>query len=119
MLSQKQLSQVVSLKYSFWRIVISLVSVTVILIEPGVSLYEWLTNRTSLMCLIQNVPRGNFRYGSSATWLQIFQQVDRNIKSVCPEFQLHFVRPPVGESGSDVGIGHKVLCRCSYVDAPM
>ncbi|MDF5730388.1 MAG: PstS family phosphate ABC transporter substrate-binding protein [Rhizonema sp. PD38] len=102
--SRTPLSQVVILGSSFWRVAIGVITVTVILIEPGVWLYEWLTNSTPLMCQMQNVPRGSFRYGSSATWLQIFQQVDRNIKSECPEFQLHFVHPPAGESGSDMGI---------------
>lgn len=62
--SRTQLSQAVILRSSFWRVAIGVVTVTVILIEPGVWLYEWLTNRTPLMCLIQNVPRGVLDMGA-------------------------------------------------------
>lgn len=88
----------------FCRVAIGVGTAAVILIEPGVWIYNWLTNYSPLMCLVQNVPKGSFSYGGSTTWIQILQQVDPDIRSVCPEFKLRYVRPPVGESGSEIGI---------------
>ena len=88
----------------FWQVAIGVGTAAVILIAPGIWIYNWLTNYTPLVCLVQNVPKGSFSYGGSTTWTQILQQVDPDIRSVCPEFKLRYVRPPVGESGSEIGI---------------
>lgn len=56
---------------------------------------------------VPDVPRGEFKYGGSTTWVGIFRDVNPAIQKSLPEFSLKYVEPPpsiCNVSGSSCGI---------------
>ncbi|MDJ0727469.1 MAG: substrate-binding domain-containing protein [Prochloraceae cyanobacterium] len=53
---------------------------------------------------IEKVPSGLFRYGGSASWAKIRDEVNPKIASVWPNFQLVYTKPTLEASNSDMAI---------------
>ncbi len=53
---------------------------------------------------VQEVPSGLFSYGGSTTWAPIRKQVDSQIKTALPKYQLRYTNPITGAPGSGTGI---------------
>lgn len=53
---------------------------------------------------VQEVPSGLFSYGGSTTWAPIRKEVDSQIKTALPKFQLRYTNPTTGNPGSGTGI---------------
>lgn len=53
---------------------------------------------------VQGVPSGLFNYGGSSTWASIRKEVDADIQTVWPKFQLRYTNPRKGAPSSETGI---------------
>ncbi|MBE9211430.1 PstS family phosphate ABC transporter substrate-binding protein [Plectonema cf. radiosum LEGE 06105] len=53
---------------------------------------------------VKEVPSGLFTYGGSTTWAPIRKDVDSEIKTAFPQFQLRYTNPTTGNPGSSTGI---------------
>ncbi|MEO1375320.1 MAG: PstS family phosphate ABC transporter substrate-binding protein [Cyanobacteria bacterium J06635_10] len=53
---------------------------------------------------VQEVPSGLFSYGGSTTWAPIRKEVDSQLKSTLPKYQLRYTNPTTGNPGSGTGI---------------
>ncbi|MGD1911285.1 MAG: PstS family phosphate ABC transporter substrate-binding protein [Rivularia sp. (in: cyanobacteria)] len=53
---------------------------------------------------VQEIPSGLFSYGGSTTWAPIRKEVDSQIKTTLPKFQLRYTHPITGTPGSGSGI---------------
>ncbi|MEA5597079.1 PstS family phosphate ABC transporter substrate-binding protein [Rivularia sp. UHCC 0363] len=53
---------------------------------------------------VEKVPSGLFSYGGSTTWAPIRAEVDSEIETALPKFQLRYTNPTTGNPGSGTGI---------------
>lgn len=53
---------------------------------------------------VREVPSGLFSYGGSSTWAPIRKEVDSQIKTALPKYQLRYTNPIIGAPGSGTGI---------------
>jgi phosphate transport system substrate-binding protein len=53
---------------------------------------------------VQGVPSGLFNYGGSSTWASIRKEVDLDIQTVWPKYQLRYTNPRKGAPTSEIGI---------------
>lgn len=53
---------------------------------------------------VQGVPSGLFNYGGSSTWASIRKEIDSDIQTVWPKFQLRYTNPRKGPPSSETGI---------------
>ncbi|RAM49189.1 MAG: phosphate ABC transporter substrate-binding protein [Hapalosiphonaceae cyanobacterium JJU2] len=53
---------------------------------------------------LPSVPSGLFHYGGSTTWAPIRKNLDTEIKTVFPQFQLRYTDSTIGAPGSETGI---------------
>ncbi|MFB2773116.1 PstS family phosphate ABC transporter substrate-binding protein, partial [Pelatocladus sp. BLCC-F211] len=53
---------------------------------------------------LASVPSGLFHYGGSTTWAPIRKNLDTEIQTVFPQFQLRYTDPTIGAPGSETGI---------------
>jgi phosphate transport system substrate-binding protein len=61
-------------------------------------------SKTESFAQVTNIPSGLFRYGGANAWGPIREEVDFQIQTAFPQFQLGYTEPPTGVPNSATGI---------------